>query len=135
AAGETRLLPALRPAKERLVRLIQSRQRVLQDMGVNGGVRWELSADGLQLRFLLQAREGDVTSLRGGETRRQGGGVERAAAPQDVVQRPLLRAGGTELLLVGVIGLASRLLVHTPLLPDRRPSGRSGTRSSRRGSP
>ncbi len=52
---EARLLTALDTPKERLIGLVQSRQHVLQDMGMDGRVLWEHLTDRFQLRFLLIA--------------------------------------------------------------------------------
>ena len=54
-AGKSRLLARLHPEKERLIRLVQPRQHVLQHMAVEGGVLWHGGAEVLQLRFLAVA--------------------------------------------------------------------------------
>ena len=51
---------AVDPAKERLIGIVQPREHVLQDAGVDGGVLEELRAAILQLSFLLKARDGDA---------------------------------------------------------------------------
>jgi hypothetical protein len=53
-AREACFLAALDASEERLIRLVESRQRVLQDMAVNGGVLRKLRAYLLQLGFLLE---------------------------------------------------------------------------------
>jgi len=54
-AREACLLAALDAAEECLVRLIQPRQHVLQDMGVDRLIFRKLRPDGLELGFLLKA--------------------------------------------------------------------------------
>ncbi len=100
-AREAGLLAALYPPEERLLGLVQPRQHVLQHMAVDRGVLRILRPDGLQLGFLLVAREGDTASLPGGDALLQGRGVEGAAAPQDNLQCPLLGRSGPELLFLG----------------------------------
>jgi len=52
---EARLLSPLAATEERLIGLVQARQRVLQDMRVDGSVRWERGPDLFELGFLLVA--------------------------------------------------------------------------------
>ena len=54
-AREARLLASHQSAKERLVGFVESRQHILQDVAMDGGVPWERSADSLQLCLLLKA--------------------------------------------------------------------------------
>jgi hypothetical protein len=84
-AGEAWFFTILDAAEEGLVRLVQAGQDILQHMAVDGGVFRELLTDRLQLGFLLIPREGDVAALPGGDALFQGGVVERATAPQDVL--------------------------------------------------
>src|SRR5262249_6580706 len=90
-AREARLLSALNPAEEGLIRLVQSRQHVLQHMTMAGGVLPELGADRLQLRFLLESGDGDAAALPGDNALLQGDVVETTAEQQDALQRSLLR--------------------------------------------
>jgi hypothetical protein len=53
-------------AKEGLIGPVQARQHILQDVGVDGPVLCHLDANALGFGFLLVTREGDVTSLPGG---------------------------------------------------------------------
>src|SRR5260221_10951763 len=101
---------------------------------MDGGVFGELSTDSLQLGFLLVARDGDVAPLPGGDALLQGGVVELAAAPEHVVQRPLLSGRGSPFLFVR---LASRLHVTASLDLARaaalqRPIGRAPVPYARR---
>jgi hypothetical protein len=68
-AGVPRLLASLQASKECLLGLVEPGQRVLEDMTLDGGVRWNLRTHVLQLRFLLLARAGDVGSLIGAHRR------------------------------------------------------------------
>jgi hypothetical protein len=111
-AREARLLAALHPAEERLIGPVQPRQHVLQHVAVDGGVLREFRPNGLQLGFLLVAGDGDAAALPGGDALLQGRVVERAAAPEHVLQRPLLGRRGARLLL---IGFADALPFHLPL--------------------
>ena len=52
---KARLLAPLDATEERLIRLIQPRQHVLQDVAVNGRILGELRANVLEFRFLLIA--------------------------------------------------------------------------------
>ncbi len=84
-AREARLLAVRQAPEERLIRLVQPRQHVLQDVRVDCGVFRELGADHLQLRLLLIARDGDVAALPGGDALLKRGVVERATAPEHLV--------------------------------------------------
>jgi hypothetical protein len=86
-------------------------------MGVHGGVLGKLSAQILQFHLLVVAREGDTTTLPRGDALLQGGVVELAAAPQYLVQCPLLSGCGPQLLLVG---LAAGRLIHKLTIPSRQ---------------
>ena len=74
-------------AKECLVRLVEPRQHVLQDMRV-------------QLGLLLEVGGRDARSSPGGETLLQGGIVEGAAPTQRSPKRPLLFRSGVEFVLI-----------------------------------
>ena len=76
---------------------------------MDGGVLRKLRTDGFQFGFLLEPRDGDVAPLPGGDALLQGGVVEIAAAPQHLIQRPLLGRRGTQFLFVR---LAHSLLIH-----------------------
>ena len=80
--GKARLLPRLHAPEERLIRLVEPCQHVLQHVAVDGGVFGHLCPDGLQLGFLCKARDGDVAALPGGDALLERGVVERAAAPE-----------------------------------------------------
>jgi hypothetical protein len=54
-ARKTSSLSPLDATEERLIGLVQTRQHVLQDVAVNGGVFREVGPNILQLRFLLIA--------------------------------------------------------------------------------
>ena len=101
--GKARLFSIRQAAEERLVRLVQAGQHVLQDMAMamamDAGVLWHLRAPGFQLGFLLRAREGDVAALPGGDALFQGGVLERAAAPQDELKLALLAGCRPQFLL------------------------------------
>ena len=111
-AGKARLLPRLHAPEERLVRLVEPGQHVLQHVAVDGGVFWHLGPDGFQLGFLGQARDGDVAALPGGEALLKRRVVERATAPEHGLQRPFLGGRRAQFLLVG---LAHARLVHASL--------------------
>src|SRR5215472_3106407 len=81
-AGAARLLPMLDTAKERLIRRVQPRQHILQDMGVVRTVLWPLSAQCLELGFLLGAAHREATLSPQRDALLQGGVVARATAPQ-----------------------------------------------------
>ncbi len=98
--GKARLFSMRQAAEEGLVRLLEAGQHVLQDMAMDAGVLWHLRAQGFQLGFLLIAREADVAALPGGDALFQGGGRERAAAPQDALKLALLGGRRPQLLLL-----------------------------------
>src|SRR5260221_772136 len=62
----------------------------------------KLGTDGREFGFLLVAREGDAPLAVQADALLQGGVVELAAAPEDLVQRPLLGRRGPQLLFVGL---------------------------------
>src|SRR5215467_10403980 len=64
-AGEPRPLTALHAPEERLIRLVQPRQHILQDVAVDVRIGWKLSPDLLHLGFLLEPGDGDVAPLPG----------------------------------------------------------------------
>src|SRR5262245_36373815 len=68
--------------EERLIGLIEPRQRILQDVRVDGRVLWEFCADGLQLGFLLIARDGDTASLPGSDALLQASVIESRHKPR-----------------------------------------------------
>jgi hypothetical protein len=88
--GETRLLAVRQAAEERLVRLVESGQPVLQDMRVDGRVVRHRCPEVLQRGFLLATRDRDVAASPSGAALLEGGIGEHAAAPQHRVQRLLL---------------------------------------------
>jgi len=101
-AREAGLLPGCYPVKEGGIRPVQARQHIVQDLRVDGCVLREGGAHLLEFALLLQARGG--APLPAPPPRAalfEGGGVERATAPQGAVQRPLLRGRGPELFLLG----------------------------------
>jgi hypothetical protein len=110
-AGQARLLAALHPSKERLVGPIQSREHVLEHVAEEGSVPGQLRAEGLPLRFLLGARDGNRTTLPGGAALVAGTSVERAAAHHDARHLPFLGRSGEELVPVG--RAACRLIAPT----------------------
>jgi hypothetical protein len=65
-------LPTLKTAEERLLRLVEPRQYLLQEMRVDGGVLWRLGPHRLQLGFLLEPRKGDVAAAVGSAALLQG---------------------------------------------------------------
>jgi hypothetical protein len=66
-AREPRLRAPLDATEERLLGLLQPRQHVLQHMRVDGGVLRECGPHRLQLGFLLEARDGGMALLPGGD--------------------------------------------------------------------
>src|SRR5262249_17996553 len=109
-AGRARLLARLHPAEERLIGAIEADQHVLQDMRVDGSIVWERGAQVLQLGFLLEAgRRFTLATLPPRLALLQGGIVERATAPEHLLQRPLLCGRRFQLLLKG---LARACLSH-----------------------
>ena len=64
AAGETSFLASLQAPEERLIRLVQPRQHVLEHRTVEGGVLGQLRAEVLEFSFLLEARDGDMAAVR-----------------------------------------------------------------------
>jgi hypothetical protein len=111
-AREARFLAPRDAPEEGLIRLVEPREHVVQDMGVEGGVLGKLRTDGLELGFLREARNGDMAAPPGSDTLLQGGVVELAAAPQDFLQRPLLGGRGPQLFFVGFM---AGHLVHIPV--------------------
>src|SRR5258706_14645876 len=89
-ARETWLFPPRQTTEERLVRLVQPREHILQDVCVDRSVLREIRPQVLQLCFLLVARDRDAAPLPSGDALLQRRIVERAAAPQVKLQRPLL---------------------------------------------
>jgi len=79
---------------------------------VNRRILRELTTDVLQLRFLLEARDGDPYSLPSGDALLQRRVVERAAQSKHTHKRLLLLKRGIEFVLVR---FAYRLLVHSEL--------------------
>ena len=69
---------------------------------MDGLIRWEGFANVLQFRFLRVAFHRDVAAFPGGLALFQRDVIERAAAPQDHVQRSLLFRRRPQLLLVGL---------------------------------
>jgi hypothetical protein len=70
---------------------------------VDGGVVRKLGAQILQFRLLVVARDGDLATLPGGDALLQGSVVQLTATPRYVVQRPLQRRRGTQLLFVRLV--------------------------------
>ena len=96
-----RRFPFTNAAEERLIRLVEPRQHVLQDVAVDGRVFGHRRAQVLQLGFLLVARDGDAPLFPEKDALLQRGIVERAAAPQDRFKLALLVGRGLHLELVG----------------------------------
>ena len=57
----------LEAREARLIRPVEPRQHVLQDVGMDGGVFRERGADVFEFRFLLIAGDGDARSLPGAD--------------------------------------------------------------------
>jgi hypothetical protein len=51
--------------EERLIGLVEPRERILERVSVNGGVLRHLCVNGFQLGILLEARDRDVTAVVG----------------------------------------------------------------------
>src|SRR5262249_10964778 len=111
-AREARPLAPVHPTEERLRGHIQSGQHVLQEVRVDGSILRQLGADGLQLRFLLKARDRDVAALPGRDALFEGDVVKRATAHQCTLQFPLQLGSRLELVFAS---LAHALLVHPAL--------------------
>src|SRR5262245_47075531 len=101
-AGKSWLFTRSQTAEERLIRLVQAGQHVLQDVAVNRRVCRHLGAEVFQFGFLSVAQEGDATLPIHGAALLQGGVVERATAPQNRSQRPLLFGCWLELVVEGL---------------------------------
>jgi hypothetical protein len=69
---KARLVSPLDAAEKRLIRLIQSRQDILQDVRVNRRVLWELRTDVFAFRPLHIAGDSNMTPLPGGDALFQG---------------------------------------------------------------
>src|SRR5262249_36561909 len=111
-AWEPRFLTSDNPTEEGLIRLVQAGQHSLQHVAMKGGVFGERGADVLQLCFLLEARGAlALAASPPGDALFQRAVVECAAAPEHLVQRPLL---GGRWLVFFLVGLA-----HAVHLIDR----------------
>jgi hypothetical protein len=97
-AREARLLASLEATEERLIRLVQPRQHVLQDMRVDDGEVGKIGAYFLEFSFLIKPRDGHMAPLVRRDTLLQRSVVEVAATPQDCIQRPFLLRRGTQFL-------------------------------------
>src|SRR5262249_15800540 len=100
---KARLFAIRYPAEERLVRLVEAGQHILQNVAGNGGRLRAPLPRVLEFGFLLVAREGDAAALPGGDALLQSSVVERATVPEDALQRTLLCGRGPQLLLVGLV--------------------------------
>src|SRR5260370_25316986 len=108
-AGEAGLLAIGEPPEERLIRLVQAGQHVLEHGDVGGGVVGRVRAQGFQLGFLAVAREGHAALPPQRDALLKRGVIEGATAPQDTLKFPLLGGRRLEFLLVG---LAHARLTH-----------------------
>src|SRR5690348_917250 len=101
-ARETGLLSRRYPLEECLIGSVQAGQHVLEDVRVDGRVLRERFADRLQFCLLLEAGGRDaLPAAPPGDALLRRDVVERAAAPEDVLQRPFLLRCGPQLLLEG----------------------------------
>src|SRR5262249_41998156 len=87
-AGEVCLLALLHAAVERLIRLVEARQHVLEHMTVDGRILGEGCPDVLQLGFLLKAGDRQAAALPGGDALFESDVVELPAPQQDALQLP-----------------------------------------------
>src|SRR5262249_52370331 len=87
---------------------------------MDGDVLRQLGPKGLQLGFLLIAREADVAVLSRRDALFQSDIVERVAVPEDVLKLMLLRGRRPQLLLVGLAARwFCRLFAHACVFPSR----------------
>jgi hypothetical protein len=75
-------------------------------------VLWHLGFDARKLGFLLEVANGNTAPLPGFTAFAHGGVVDVVAERQGTLKHPLLFRSGLQFVLVG---LAYRLLFHTPL--------------------
>src|SRR5262249_874117 len=89
--GKPRFLAVQETTEERLVGAVKPSEHVLEEMRMDGGILWEGGPQVLELGFLLET--GGCSALPApppSEALLQRRVVKGAAAPQDLLQRPLL---------------------------------------------
>jgi hypothetical protein len=92
---------------------IQPRQRVLQDMAVDGRMVREVGADVFSLGLLLDLRDGDAQLLPGDDTLLKRRVAERAAYSKHAPKRPSCSGVGSSLCLYVLRTVCSFILLSS----------------------